>query len=138
MKPKTKADETLDKFLRAFETADKPFVHSITFRGSAITANYLPSAYQPDSDAGEWVYFLRAGDFVKIGYTTDLASRLKRLQTGSPHELRLLVLLPGTKYDEATFHRRFGSLRAHGEWFKLDGALLDFLSEQYQHQKAAV
>ena len=37
-----------------------------------------------DDQPGESVYFLRAGDKVKVGRARDVAARMKQLQTGNP------------------------------------------------------
>lgn len=132
-------DDEFDAMVAAaFAAINQPYIHSVTYDANTktMTAIHLPANFRPDNDATEWVYFLRAGDFVKIGYTTDLAGRLKRLQTGSPHELKLLMLQRGSKETERGFHRQFRPLQAHGEWFKLEGALLDYLNKQYERQKA--
>jgi hypothetical protein len=45
--------------------------------------------------AGEVVYFVRGGDAVKIGRTTNLAARLRALATASAVPLELLAAVPG-------------------------------------------
>lgn len=67
------------------------------------------------------VYFIgpRAGP-VKIGFTTDLPRRLKRLQSGSP--VKLEVLASATEQEmvqERIYHFQFASQRLHGEWFEM-------------------
>lgn len=61
---------------------------------------------------GEVVYYLRFGDRVKIGYSSNLANRLKAI----PHD-ELLITEPGTYALEAARHRQFRELRLTGEWF---------------------
>lgn len=75
------------------------------------------------------VYFVRDGDFVKIGYSVDVLARIKTLQTSTTRELRLIHYVPGRQSDEAAFHRRFKEYRRQGEWFVLAGELAEFLSE---------
>lgn len=65
-----------------------------------------------DPAAGELVYYMRFGDRVKIGYTTNLASRLKAV----PND-ELLATEPGTRAVEAARHHQFRELRLTGEWF---------------------
>lgn len=76
-------------------------------------------------DAG--VYFVRAGDSVKIGTSTNIAARIRSLQTGCPVPLELLAVAKGGQAEEAEFHRRFAQLRKNGEWFRADGQLLRFI-----------
>lgn len=64
------------------------------------------------------VYYMRIGNRVKIGYTTNLASRLSTI---NPEEL--LVVEPGNRLKEIERHRQFSHLRVHGEWFRLEGSL---------------
>jgi hypothetical protein len=65
------------------------------------------------------VYYMRICNRVKIGYTTNLVSRLSSI---NPEEL--LVVEPGDRAKEAMRHQEFGHLRVDGEWFRLKGSLL--------------
>jgi hypothetical protein len=80
--------------------------------------------------AGEVVYFVRAGDAVKIGRTGNLAGRLRALATGSAVPLELLAAVPGGRHEEARLHRQWGHLHVRGEWFRADEALLRSAREQ--------
>jgi hypothetical protein len=73
------------------------------------------------------VYFVGSDEVVKIGYTTNFSSRYKALKTSSPVPLKVYLVLPGARDDEQEFHEEFSSLRVSGEWFRLEGKLLDFL-----------
>ena len=61
---------------------------------------------------------------VKIGRTTSLASRFHSLQYGSPTPLRLLG---ATHIPEARLHKRFASVRQHGEWFTFTDEIRNFI-----------
>lgn len=63
------------------------------------------------------------GDPVKIGWSGTPEKRLKELQTGSPHLLRLLDRHPGPDDLETFLHDRFAPLRLHGEWFLIEDAV---------------
>ncbi|TIU70598.1 MAG: GIY-YIG nuclease family protein [Mesorhizobium sp.] len=108
-------------------------VHKITIEAETgnIIIGRLPTDFMIHHRHAEntdgWLYFVRAGDFVKIGFAKEVADRLPRLQTGSPVKLELLMAIEGKASLERDFHRKFASLRAHGEWFKLDGALSAYL-----------
>jgi hypothetical protein len=82
-----------------------------------------------DTD-GEVVYFLRAGDAIKIGYTTNLAARKRALETASSVPLELLASIPGDRSEEARLHREWGHLHIRGEWFQADEELLRYIHEQ--------
>ncbi len=70
-----------------------------------------------------YVYVMRIGKrgAVKVGYAKNPTMRLKTLQTGTPGEYRLLLVVPGEKDLEAALHRRFAQHRVQGEWFAGDG-----------------
>jgi hypothetical protein len=75
------------------------------------------------------IYFLSAGDKLKIGFTSDLNQRMTSLSATSPVPLTLLHSTPGTMADERSWHRRFADYRLHGEWFRLQGELAAYLAE---------
>jgi T5orf172 domain len=73
----------------------------------------------------EWVYLLAHPTdptLVKIGYTTDLARRLRELRG-----CRLLWSHEGTRFRERWLHARFVTNRLPGtEWFRLDHQMMAF------------
>ena len=60
---------------------------------------------------------------LKIGKSTDPASRMQNLQTASGSELKLIGVLEDDR--ESELHARFAAARSVGEWF----FITDFLSE---------
>jgi len=77
------------------------------------------------------IYFLSAAqnqDLIKIGYTTNLESRLRSLRTSSPDELQIHLVIPGCREDEKNLHRQFSSLRVRREWFTRAQAIDDFIA----------
>ncbi len=78
---------------------------------------------QPNS-APRFVYFIRSGEFVKIGISDDPTDRMAELQVGNPVTLALeasvQTLTPWL--DEDVLHDRFDSKRVRGEWFRLSTA----------------
>jgi hypothetical protein len=76
------------------------------------------------------IYFIEAvgAGLLKIGFTDrDPLERLRELQTGCPHTLRLLGTCPGTQADERQFHELWATTRTTGEWFRIDDRLRWFL-----------
>lgn len=71
-----------------------------------------------------FVYFLRFGDRVKIGFSTDPQNRVRAL----PHD-EILAIVPGTRLNERQMHAAFADLRITGEWFHADERLLDFIAD---------
>lgn len=86
--------------------------------------------------SGEVVYFLRAGDAIKIGYTTNLAARQRALETGSAVPMELLAAIPGDRSEEARLHREWWHLHIRGEWFRADEELLRYIREQVNGEPA--
>lgn len=68
------------------------------------------------------VYFVRIGDVVKIGFTTNSQRRMSNLM---PDEV--LHMQPGTMQDEKRLHVAFRHLRVRGERFRPDPELMDFI-----------
>ena len=66
-------------------------------------------------------YAIRCGDFVKVGKTRDLATRISSMQTGCPLPLVLHGYVEGDI--EAATHEYLefcGHERVRGEWFAFD------------------
>lgn len=60
------------------------------------------------------------GGPIKIGYSQDVAQRVKELQTGYPDDLKVLHMFPGNMDIEAKIHQDLKKYRMRGEWFKPD------------------
>jgi hypothetical protein len=93
---------------------------------------FADQSKRPDDSPSGFVYFVKApgeNGLVKIGWAVDPWKRLSTLQCGSPVELQLVACVPGGPADERAMHRRFASLRAHGEWFRLRGDLRTTIRE---------
>lgn len=75
----------------------------------------------PDPSTLGYVYFVRLGNRVKIGYSRNPAERFKEV----PLE-EVLTITPGSQDDERAAHIRFAHLRTTGEWFKAEPELLKY------------
>ncbi len=85
-----------------------------------VTLAKLPKS-QRRKDGGDrgYVYFIECGDFIKIGFTIYANDRrVRSLQGGTPHELRLIGKAYAAKSLEARLHKTFAHLRHRGEWFR--------------------
>lgn len=78
------------------------------------------------------VYFVRAGDRVKIGFTANLPVRLRRLRAGSSEPIELVRTIETTADRERLLHDRYRRYREHGEWFRLEGSLAAYLMSAEQ------
>ena len=58
-------------------------------------------------------YFIRTGDYVKIGSSNDPERRLKDLESSNPHPLSIEYI----DEDEVFWHRVFEHKHHRGEWF---------------------
>lgn len=76
------------------------------------------------------VYFVQLGrrGLIKIGYSTDLNARVRALVSGHP-SLRLIGSIPGTRLDEAAWHKQWQHLRSTGEWFRPHPTLVNAIGE---------
>lgn len=65
------------------------------------------------------IYFARAEgtDLVKIGYAVNASTRLRYLQAGCPHTLRLVRVEEGGRQTEAALRRRYKAQQIEREWF---------------------
>lgn len=91
---------------------------------------------RPNSKAsikGE-VYFVRAGDNVKIGFTINLQARLRQLQTGATEGLELLGTIPCGADRERLIQLSFARYRVRGEWFRIEGDLADFIHSRFHRR----
>ena len=78
--------------------------------------------------------------FVKIGWTRRrVDTRIRQIQTCTPHLLRLLASFAGSSRDERGLHVRFADhrVRAGSEWFHLDGDVLAFVEGLQRTEVAA-
>ncbi|MGC9540189.1 GIY-YIG nuclease family protein [Streptomyces sp. UG1] len=79
----------------------------------------------PDGRHGPVVYFLRNGDRVKIGTSTNLRHRIETLSLRRPD---LILVVEGDRNIERAFHDRFAPQRVgFTEWFYLEGDLNGWL-----------
>lgn len=69
------------------------------------------------------IYFVKAGDLIKIGYSTNLRQRLSQLGP-----VVLLATIPGTMEDEQALHHQFGEYWDHGEYFRPGQRLVDHIA----------
>ena len=71
-----------------------------------------------------FVYLLRRGDQVKIGYSKTPQRRARDL--GMP----LLGIIPGNRDDERRLHERFASSRIVGEYYFATADIIQFIIDE--------
>ena len=67
---------------------------------------------------------------VKIGWSTNLETRLRDLETAHGQWLELLVAIPGGPEEEEQLHERFKQHRLGGEWFTADPEILEWAAKE--------
>lgn len=82
----------------------------------------------PPAPGAGLVYFVRAGEHIKIGKTRQLYTRMLQLQRKVTVPIELLATVEGYTAKENELHARFADLREHGEWFRATPALEDFVA----------
>lgn len=79
------------------------------------------------------VYFIQCGEFVKLGFTTDLGRRLSGYLMHTPYDVKVLASMPGDRRLEKSLHRRFVKHHHRGEWFRLSSEILDYINDLPRH-----
>ena len=83
----------------------------------------------PDVGVDTFIYFVRAGEFVKIGQSRNWKDRIATIQTGSPYTVVPLLVLKDHPYLERKLHNRFRNDRFRAEWFHFSPAIREFIKE---------
>lgn len=76
-----------------------------------------------------YVYAAVCGDRAKIGFSSDLLHRSKRIQAHCSHTLEFVVLGYGGRKRERKLHHKYRRYRIHGEWFSVEGSLATRIEE---------
>ncbi len=83
------------------------------------------------------LYFIRAGDAVKIGRTRDVAARVRNIQANNHEEVDCLVVLKGRGHEEKVWHQQFRDGHIRGEWFRWSPEIELAVNEARQSNMAA-
>ena len=70
---------------------------------------------------------------LKIGKSVNPTSRMDGLKTGAATKPKLLLVIDDDV--ETNLHKRFSKLRVFGEWFKDDGSIFAFITDQNNKMK---
>lgn len=63
------------------------------------------------------VYFIECADQIKIGFSKNVAERLRKLSAGSVLPVKLVGHIDGCRQFERAIHARLTKHRNNGEWF---------------------
>lgn len=81
------------------------------------------------------IYFIKANDRVKIGYTLDPSKRIPSIQTSSPYKLEVLLIIDGTIELERELHKNFQEYKIAGEWFEYGERMESFVKENHENDR---
>ena len=63
------------------------------------------------------IYFVKVEERVKIGFSREPLQRVVNMKTAWPSPPTVILVVRGTRADEAKLHYRLRTFRRHGEWF---------------------
>jgi len=81
------------------------------------------------------IYFIKANEKVKIGYAVDPSKRIPAIQTSSPFDLEVLLIIDGNYDKEYELHKRFQDMRTSGEWFEFGEPIKSFIKENLEFDR---
>lgn len=105
--------------------------HFLTPKQYSLVSIIIARYKKQGDDVGIGTYFcylIRGGDYVKIGFCTNVQKRMAGIQTGNPCKLELVGKRPCNSEKEARFlerklHRLCKRFSCQGEWFDLEPTL---------------
>lgn len=71
----------------------------------------------PGPPLPSFVYFAAVDGHIKVGWSTDVAQRMKGLREGKTKSVRLLAFAPGTRADERRMHTALSAHHYRREYF---------------------
>lgn len=74
-----------------------------------------------------FIYFLRCGEFVKIGYSKSPTVRFRTLETAIPFAYEVLATHPGTRANELALHKVLREHHHRREWFRWCDAIAEIV-----------
>lgn len=77
-----------------------------------------------------FIYFVRSGEFIKIGQSRRWKQRVETMQVGSPHTLIVMLVLKDDPKLEAKLHNWFRTDHFRGEWFHSGPAILAYIKKR--------
>jgi hypothetical protein len=131
-----KIERTFDYFYNNNKTKCKLCIKSVIKNRTAVKIAYakerqneqdqiLAVIKQFQQNKEPFVYLLSCDNKYKIGFSTNLAKRLKTFNTASPIPYRLVGAAPGDAELEKKLHSKLVEFRTFGEWFMHRKEVLD-------------
>lgn len=105
--------EIVEAFREMYQAPEISSLDRIKFREERGHEGWIRN--KPAKTEPGWVYYIRMGDLIKIGYAVDVAQRMRAY----PPTAELLAAHPGTELLEKQIHQQFKEHLARGrEWFR--------------------
>lgn len=103
---------------------------ALNVRASESKSGTTPPPSRKEKNPREpgFIYFLRVGELVKIGYSNRPTRRLKELRTAMGVEFDAFLAVRGVRADERIIHEALEKHRRHREWFVLAPAVSMLMS----------
>lgn len=79
------------------------------------------------------IYFIETQGMVKIGHSVDPLKRFTMLATGCPSRCTLIGVAEGGRPEEKALHKKFSGLHSHGEWFRFEQPINEYLVKNAVH-----
>ena len=108
-------------------------------RSIVLPANALLDVLEHHTKHSEQVYFVKAGNVVKIGRSLNPKARLKALQKDKGQTIipevadmenaEIVWTFPGGRKAESVMHHNFRKYRVAGEWFRWSREIEKFIKE---------
>lgn len=94
-----------------------------------LTNNCAAHQPKPKSRPPSWVGMdvvymvgIEGEPYIKIGFASELSSRMINMQVSSPKKLMVLAVFAGDQVTESLLHRELQEHHVRGEWFDYDEA----------------
>jgi len=118
-----KDDNGKTELLRLPHLGDPEFAAAVAAatleRWQRIPPRFTPRSEVVVGDAqGDYLYFARCGNAVKIGRARDVVVRMVNMQTNNPDPVDCLCSLTGRGHEEDRWHAMFAADLIRGEWYK--------------------
>ena len=83
-----------------------------------------------------FLYFIKAGNFVKVGCSKNVKKRISAHQVSNPHECILLCSIKGDMFDlEKEAQLELKQHHYRGEWYKLTPKVKEYIKLVKKHNK---
>lgn len=94
----------------------------------------MSNKYHPRKQGYGEIYFIKVGNYYKIGATRDLYKRFHSIQVCNPEKCSIVhsIKTNDMKLTERLFHYQFERKKLQGEWYQLTDADIAYIkSGQY-------